>query len=476
VLPACNLHLDLPGVQVLQRRLGNEGTLALVARSSMRVSSPHDPAEREATAKASEVMRMTSPAVRVGGSSVAEAQRCDCPSPIQRKGDGPAHVPPTIANEIQSSMSGGAPLPRNVRAFMEPRFGADFGGVRIHTGEHAENLSQNLNAHAFTVGNHVFFGKGQFRPESAAGKELIAHELTHTIQQGASVQRSPVSGGNLVQRNEDSKSFWESLTDWGEGFAWDMVRTVAPDAVPILQKGPSGVLDWIAGKVSAAADGVFNTLMAPVRAISGVGDSLSAIFSPMVAALQVAAGQIARNDCTPIREAAEKIDKMAVQIITPIVAKVQPVVAKVKDFLNGLWVKIGAPIWGWIQKYAKDRWDEVMWLVNTVQKFYSWIWDKTSWIRSMASKAWTWVKNKLGIGDGPDGHDGLLQWVQGKLEAAWNVLKAKLEPFKNELTAIGAAVVGFGGRLTSRACAGDRRDGGGGGSRLTMDRGQLGQG
>ena len=73
---------------------------------------------------------------------------------------------------------------------MEPRFGADFGNVRIHTGEAAAKQSASLNAHAFTVGEHIFFGRNQFQPESAGGRELIAHELTHTIQQGAAVQRS----------------------------------------------------------------------------------------------------------------------------------------------------------------------------------------------------------------------------------------------------------------------------------------------
>ena len=77
-----------------------------------------------------------------------------------------------------------------VRSFMEPRFGANFGNVRIHTGEAAAQQSASLNAHAFTVGEHVFFGRDQFQPESACGRELIAHELTHTIQQGVAVQRS----------------------------------------------------------------------------------------------------------------------------------------------------------------------------------------------------------------------------------------------------------------------------------------------
>jgi hypothetical protein len=86
--------------------------------------------------------------------------------------------------------AGGEPLPAGARSFMEPRFRADFSNVRIHTGDQAATLNRQLNAQAFTTGNQIFFGRNKFQPESQAGKELIAHELTHTIQQGAAVQRS----------------------------------------------------------------------------------------------------------------------------------------------------------------------------------------------------------------------------------------------------------------------------------------------
>lgn len=108
---------------------------------------------------------------------------------IQRKAEGLPNVGSNVAAEIQSARSGGNPLPLSVRRFMEPRFNADFSGVKVHTGDTAAKLSRQLNAKAFAVGGDVFFGKGQFRPESRDGRELIAHELTHTLQQGAAVQR-----------------------------------------------------------------------------------------------------------------------------------------------------------------------------------------------------------------------------------------------------------------------------------------------
>lgn len=72
---------------------------------------------------------------------------------------------------------------------MEPAFGVDLGGVRIHTGARADRLNRSLGARAFTTGNDVFFGHGQFRPGTADGRYVLAHEITHTVQQSSSTQQ-----------------------------------------------------------------------------------------------------------------------------------------------------------------------------------------------------------------------------------------------------------------------------------------------
>jgi hypothetical protein len=97
---------------------------------------------------------------------------------------------PNVAAEIESATAAGNPLPLSVRRFMEPRFRADFSNVRVHTDDRSATLNRQLGARAFAVGNQLFFGRGQFRPDTGEGRELIAHELTHTLQQGAAVRRS----------------------------------------------------------------------------------------------------------------------------------------------------------------------------------------------------------------------------------------------------------------------------------------------
>ncbi len=95
-------------------------------------------------------------------------------------------VPP-IVHEVLSSP--GQPLGAGTRAFMEPRFGYDFSHVRVHTDARAAESSRAVNALAYTVGRDVVFSAGQYVPETVEGKRLIAHELTHTVQQSAGMQR-----------------------------------------------------------------------------------------------------------------------------------------------------------------------------------------------------------------------------------------------------------------------------------------------
>jgi len=93
-----------------------------------------------------------------------------------------------LESSVQSAKSGGQPLGGDVRGSMEQAFNADFSGVKVHTGGNADSLNRSISARAFTSGSDVFFRSGEYNPGSSSGKELLAHELTHTIQQGAAPQ------------------------------------------------------------------------------------------------------------------------------------------------------------------------------------------------------------------------------------------------------------------------------------------------
>ena len=90
---------------------------------------------------------------------------------------------------IEGARSGGSPLPERLRAPMEGAFGADFSGVRVHSDGKSDELNEKLTSRAFTTGQDIFLKKGEYKPDSLGGKELLAHELTHVVQQrGEEVQ------------------------------------------------------------------------------------------------------------------------------------------------------------------------------------------------------------------------------------------------------------------------------------------------
>ncbi|GAB3422920.1 eCIS core domain-containing protein [Niabella aquatica] len=127
---------------------------------------------------------------------------------IQRNGRGPPTGLMNFEQSLSSSKGGGSAMSASSRQFMENRFGADFSGVRIHTGTQAESLSRSIQAQAFAHGNDIYFNSGKYAPGTAAGDVLLAHELTHTIQQGASrphatasVANPSVARKNIIQRS-----------------------------------------------------------------------------------------------------------------------------------------------------------------------------------------------------------------------------------------------------------------------------------
>jgi hypothetical protein len=102
----------------------------------------------------------------------------------------PAGEMDAVERSIGQARGGGQAMDHGTRGKMEQAFGADFGGVRIHTDNRADTLSQSLSARAFTTGSDVFFRQGEYSPGTSSGRELLAHELTHVVQQsGDGIQR-----------------------------------------------------------------------------------------------------------------------------------------------------------------------------------------------------------------------------------------------------------------------------------------------
>ena len=143
---------------------------------------------------------------------------------------------PSLEGAINRARGLGQPLADNVRVPMEQAFGADFRSVRVHTGEQSAELSSSIQARAFTLGQDIFFQQGEYAPESLQGRELLAHELTHVVQQGgAAVPRAQGGGagrdaGERVSRFDDrrpahdSRDFPVSVTRGGDAVSRAVIR------------------------------------------------------------------------------------------------------------------------------------------------------------------------------------------------------------------------------------------------------------
>jgi len=107
----------------------------------------------------------------------------------------PPHVTPGLESYLDASRGAGQLLAASMRNYFEPRFGFDFSAVRVHADERAADAADAINAQAFTVGPDIHFAQGRFEPGTSSGDRLIAHELTHVVQQGAdrgpALQRQP---------------------------------------------------------------------------------------------------------------------------------------------------------------------------------------------------------------------------------------------------------------------------------------------
>jgi hypothetical protein len=116
---------------------------------------------------------------------------------IQTKSAGAGIVADALANQINTSRGSGSTMDSSTRSFMEKRFGADFSNVNIHHNEEAVQMNRSLNAQAFTVGNDIYFNAGKYSPNDAGGKHLLAHELTHVVQQSGKNKSEQSSAENF---------------------------------------------------------------------------------------------------------------------------------------------------------------------------------------------------------------------------------------------------------------------------------------
>jgi hypothetical protein len=202
----------LRSLSIRQPVTGNQASLRALRqapaflRRKLEIGAAADPLEHVADRVADDVMRMAdapASAPSVGRMLQRKCAACEekDESKLQPKrppsaGGAAIGAAPRIVHDALRTP--GEPLDAGARAFMEPRFGRDFGDVRVHADTRASDSARAVNAMAYTVGRDVVFAAGRYAPQTAAGRRLLAHELAHVVQQGGSIahgqlQRQPAT-------------------------------------------------------------------------------------------------------------------------------------------------------------------------------------------------------------------------------------------------------------------------------------------
>jgi hypothetical protein len=185
------INSPLDHILFLQRIVGNQTVQRLfksgVIQAKLKIGEPNDMYEQEADRVAEKVMRMPEPGIQMKPTwLLAKSPSCGEEKVLQAKGieQGTATLTSSAEESLSSLKDSGKPLSAPERDFFEQRFGTDLGGVRIHASAEAGKLSHALAAVAFTLGPNIYFASGSYNPATSGGRRLLAHELTHVVQQG----------------------------------------------------------------------------------------------------------------------------------------------------------------------------------------------------------------------------------------------------------------------------------------------------
>jgi hypothetical protein len=261
VLQSINSPID--HILYFQRTIGNQAVQRLFKskdiQAKLRIGESNDIYEQEADRVADEVMRMPEQQVQQQPEEEKDAVLNDSEGTIQPKpladqitplvqrqvepqeeekeeeeeilqtkeiSGQPHEVTPDLESRIQALKGGGQPLSKSERAFFEPRFGYDFSEVRVHTDVDAFRLARSVNARAFTVGRDIYFGVGRYSPNTSPGKKLLAHELTHVVQQNGTANTGVTHTGTFANHGSCVQ------------------RTVSNQMLTIRDNLTYGIFDW----------------------------------------------------------------------------------------------------------------------------------------------------------------------------------------------------------------------------------------
>ena len=417
-------------------------------QTKLTIGQPGDKYEQEADQMAEQVVQRSAinyPYAGEGGMPPpvqTKCAECEKEEPTETPGlqtkseSGTATASPSLASRLSSRKGGGNPLPAGTRTGMEHAFGADFSGVRVHTDRSAIEMNQELGAQAFTHESDIYFGAGKYDAGSSGGKKLLAHELTHTVQQGAARTQNQA----ITPTQPQIQGGWL-------GDAWDWATDTASDIGSGIASGVSAVGSAIGSGISAvggALGSAWNTATQFLgSAASWVWDGLLSLGSTFRNWLSTAAGHVWAAIRWFGSKAWEAIKWMGIFLWE----KLALLGTNVWSFLSNIPVRFwrilvhgwegitGILSWAWsgLRGAAGHVWDGVVgvyrwleegvegavgWLMGGIQSGFSWAidfiqnpsWSKL-WEGMTGSLSWAWEGLRGFAQWGWNGVVGAAQWV-----------------------------------------------------------------
>jgi hypothetical protein len=281
----------------LQRGYGNQ-YVGRVIQAKLTVGQPGDVYEEEANRVADAVMRMPEPDTEPSASVFHHIQ----PLQIQRMctecreeeeeriypKEAPGQTPtvtPALEAQLNATRGSGQPLPEGTRSFMESRFGQDFSDIRVHPDSEAAPM---LQAQAFTIGRDIYFDAGRYQPHTREGQSLLAHELTHTLQQRENFGHGAV--GTSVQTSRQITLPWHSSEREANRIADQVVDGTSPigaisaDGVGQIQRLELPSWEDINQAGTSAIESVGEATEAVGEAVRGAVETVGEVASDVVEA------------------------------------------------------------------------------------------------------------------------------------------------------------------------------------------------
>ena len=367
---------------------------------------------------------------------------------------------------------------------MERRFGQDFGEVRIHTGADAEASADRLNADAYTAGQHIYFGAGRYQPGTNEGRELLAHELTHTIQQangeqpdrGLAMQAGDVTVGHphdpleseaqtaatTVMRGDATPSVAGSdqrpavrrsvLGKIGGaiGSAWD---ATGGRLVGWVEDKIEDTIEWVSGWIKRHLGPLVDFLRDPVgflkekieaafdatvgAIISGVRDNsffkgIAHLASEGMAMLGSALASIAADPCGAMRLLIKSVLDFETWMASGTWSVIKSGASWIADKFMWVYAHLLKPAWDAIHGLAGSAWD---WITKRAAEF----WSMLKPLRDFSS--WIWRKAKSLLGIAWDGGGDAIDWLKDKAKAAWDRIYSVIQPVIGPLKVIGGVLL-----------------------------------